>query len=101
MSSKNEKRLYLVGCHVWAEYRVGCRPSLYDFVAYDNLGNYFFRRRKDKLVIGKTMYQLTNFPGFKPFVINTDYLDMSKLITSSDPGRYVPPFTTPGGPGAA
>ncbi len=92
-TGKKANRLYLVGAHVWAEYRLGQRPNLYDFVAYDNMGNYFFRRRSDKALLGKTMHQLSNYPGFRPFVINSDYLDSSRLITSDEPGRYVPPFT--------
>lgn len=101
MHGKKAKRLYLAGASVWVQYHYHQKPDLYDFVAYDNLGNYFFRRRSDQVVIGKTMFQITTYPGFRPFVIVTDYLDSSRLITSNDPGRYVPPFTTPGGPGAA
>jgi hypothetical protein len=90
--------LWLLGSRVWAEYRLGHKPELYDFMGYDH-SVYYFRRRRDGIMIGKTIYQLTNYPGFRPFLINLNYFDPAKLITSQPTSDGAP--SPDGGPNAA
>lgn len=79
MPGKNE-RLYLLGAAVWASYIEGRKPVLYDFKGCDGV-IYVFCERKTNILIGKTIHQLTNYPGFRPFCINMKMFDPTKLVT--------------------
>jgi hypothetical protein len=78
---RGRSSLWLLGSRVWAEYRLGHKPQLYDFVGNDPSGVFYFRRKTDGLMIGKTLYQLTNYSGFRPFLINMNYFDPHNIVT--------------------
>lgn len=78
MNGENKTQWFL-GARVWAEYRIGHKPELYDFMGAE-YGIFYFRRRKDGAQIGKTIHQITNYPGFRPFLINCEYFDPLQLV---------------------
>jgi hypothetical protein len=90
-TGRNKKALWLLGARVWVEYRIGHKPELYDFIGFDNFGVYYFQRKRDSVVVGKTMYHLTQYPGFRPFLINFEYFDPNRLVM--DESRETPTFT--------
>ncbi len=84
MTTGKNKPLWLLGARIWAEYRIGMKPELWEFLSVDGYGIFYFQNRKTKVVMGKTIYQLSGYPGFKPFLINLDYLDPNKLIVDAN-----------------